>query len=227
MTTIHIAGDSTASIKEENKRPETGWGEKITSYFIPTVSINNQAMNGRSTKSFLKEGRLAHLTAAFSPGDFLLIQFGHNDQKIHEEKGTLPYEEYIENLAIFARAAREKGVHPIFLTPVTRRNYLPNGQLDPDCLGEYPQAMTRFAKNKSYPLIDVFSLSQRFLHDYSEEQTKPFYLHLKPDTHENYPKGLQDNTHFSPLGAEKIARLIVQEIKEQQLLLADLLKEGV
>lgn len=227
MPTIHIAGDSTASIKEEQKRPETGWGEKFASYFTPAVSLNNQAMNGRSTKSFIEEGRLARLVTTFKPGDFLLIQFGHNDQKIHADKGTLPYGEYIENLAFFARTAIKANVHPVFLTPVTRRNYLPNGRLDADCLGEYPSAMKQFAKKNNYPLLDIFSLSQQLLHTYTEEQTKEFYLHLKPEENKNYPDGLEDNTHFSPLGAEKIAHLIVQEIKAQQLPLAELLKEGV
>lgn len=227
MPTIHIAGDSTASIKEEQKRPETGWGEKITSYFTPTVSINNQAMNGRSTKSFIEEGRLALLVTTFKSGDFLLVQFGHNDQKTHADKGTLPYGEYIENLAFFAHVAKKANVHPVFLTPVTRRNYLSNGRLDTDCLGEYPRAMKQFAQKYNYPLLDIFSLSQQFLHTHTEEQTKEFYLHLKPEENKNYPDGLEDNTHFSPLGAEKIAHLITQEIKTQQLPLAKLLKEGV
>ncbi|MGX7173168.1 rhamnogalacturonan acetylesterase [Enterococcus ratti] len=227
MPTIHIAGDSTAAIKAENKRPETGWGEKLPCYFNTSISFNNQARNGRSTKSFLEEGRLTRLSAKFLPGDFLLVQFGHNDQKINEPKGTSPYKEYIENLTVFAQTADAANVSPIFLTPVTRRNYLSDGTLAPDCLGDYPQAMKLFARKNNYSVLDIFSLSQQLLRSFTQEQTKDFYLHLAPKVHKNYPNGLQDNTHFSPLGAEKIAYLIVQAIKKSNLSLAQFLKEGV
>lgn len=107
MPTIHIAGDSTAAEKDENKRPETGWGEKISAYFSPEIQINNQAKNGRSTKSFIQEGRLARLASQFQPNDFLFVQFGHNDQKIQEERGTLPFGSYLKNLQIFFECAKK------------------------------------------------------------------------------------------------------------------------
>ncbi len=108
MPTIHIAGDSTAAEKDENKRPETGWGEKISAYFSPEIQINNQAKNGRSTKSFIQEGRLARLASQFQPNDFLFVQFGHNDQKIQEERGTLPFGSYLKNLQIFFECAKKR-----------------------------------------------------------------------------------------------------------------------
>lgn len=227
MPTIHIAGDSTAAKKEADKRPETGWGEKFAPYFTEKITINNQAKNGRSTKSFIEEGRLENLIKEFKAGDFLLIQFGHNDQKIQEEKGTLPFGNYIDYLQQYAQAAVDADVAPIFLTSVTRRDYLDTGCLNPEILGDYPKAMRTFAHQYQFPVLDVFSRSQSLFQDFSKEETKKFYLHLPPGAHRNYPEGLHDNTHFSPEGAEKVAGLIAQLIKESRLPLADYLKEGV
>ncbi|MGM0146054.1 hypothetical protein IGJ94_002628 [Enterococcus sp. AZ153] len=223
MQTIHIAGDSTASIKHMTARPETGWGEVLGKYFQPKIRVNNQAKNGRSSKSFIEEGRFTRLKEEFQAGDFWLIQFGHNDQKITEAKGTEPYGGYIDALAIYAQTALSSNVQPIFLTPVTRRLYLKNGQLDPNCLGEYPKAMRQFAEKNNYPILDVFTRSQATLQQYTQEETKKFYLHLPVDTYENYPSGLCDNTHFSPEGAALVAQLVVELLKETDLPLVNYL----
>ncbi|MBO0460885.1 rhamnogalacturonan acetylesterase [Enterococcus sp. DIV1298c] len=217
MRTIHIAGDSTASIKDMSARPETGWGEAFGNFFQPAIQINNHAKNGRSSKSFIEEGRLARLKKEFQTGDFLLIQFGHNDQKITEAKGTEPFGSYLDALSTYAQTALASHVQPIFLTPVTRRLYLKNGQLDPNCLGEYPQAMKQFAQKNNFPILDVFTRSQTTLQQYTQEETKSFYLHLSPGRHGNYPSGLCDNTHFSPEGAALVAQLVVELLKETDL----------
>lgn len=223
MKTIHIAGDSTASIKNMTARPETGWGEVLGKYFQPKIRINNQAKNGRSSKSFIEEGRFTRLKEEFQAGDFLLIQFGHNDQKITEAKGTEPYGGYIDALAIYAQTALSSNVQPIFLTPITRRLYLKNGQLDPNCLGDYPKAMMQFAEKNNYPILDVFTRSQTALQQYTQEETKKFYLHLPIDSFRNYPLGLCDNTHFSSEGADLVAQLVVELLKETDLPLVNYL----
>ncbi|MDA9460576.1 rhamnogalacturonan acetylesterase [Enterococcus mundtii 3F] len=223
MQTIHIAGDSTASIKDLTARPETGWGEVLGKYFLPTIRINNQAKNGRSSKSFIEEGRFTRLQEEFQAGDFLLIQFGHNDQKITEVKGTEPFGGYLDALAIYAQTALALNVQPIFLTPITRRLYLKNEQLDPNCLGDYPKAMMQFAEKNNYPILDVFTRSQTALQQYTQEETKKFYLHLPVDSFRNYPLGLCDNTHFSPEGADLVAQLVVELLKETDLPLVNYL----
>lgn len=181
-------------------------------------------MNGRSTKSFLAEGRLDALSKELKQGDYLFIQFGHNDQKKDSERGTDPFTDYVENLAIFANTAEKAGAIPVFLTSVTRRNYLPNGELDPEALGRYPEAMRAFAEKRQFPLLDVFRYSQDMLRLQSPEETEKLYLHLAPGESPNYPDGLSDNTHFSPEGASFTARLIIDLLKKTNLPLTSYLK---
>ncbi|HCD4482062.1 TPA: rhamnogalacturonan acetylesterase, partial [Enterococcus faecium] len=128
---------------------------------------------------------------------------------------------------IFFECAKKANVQMVLLTSVTRRDYLENGTLNPDILGDYPKAMRAFAEKHHIPLLDVFSRSQELFQTFSKEETKKFYLHLMPDTCKNYPEGLKDNTHFSPEGADKVARIIVELIKESRLPLANYLQKGV
>ncbi|EPH95993.1 rhamnogalacturonan acetylesterase RhgT family protein [Enterococcus faecalis 13-SD-W-01] len=181
-------------------------------------------MNGRSTKSFLAEGRLDALSKELNKGDYLFIQFGHNDQKKDSERGTDPFTDYVENLAVFAQAAEKAGAIPVFLTSVTRRKYLPNSKLDPQAVGHYPEAMRTFAEKNQFPLLDVFQYSQEMLRLQTPEETKKLYLHLSPGESQNYPEGLCDNTHFSPEGAYFTAHLITDLIKKTNLPLTSYLK---
>lgn len=225
VITIHIAGDSTAATKEGDRRPETGWGEKIGALFNQNIRVVNHAVNGRSTKSFIEEGRLKKISEMLEPGDFLLIQFGHNDQKIDEERGTKPFGDYQDNLEKFCQVALNKGANPILLTSVTRRDYLENGELNRHTLGEYPEAMISLAKKHSYPLLDIFSKSQDCLKKASKKDTKKYYLHLDVGEHPNYPEGVVDNTHFNDSGAQLVSELIVEEIKNNSIPLKKYLKE--
>ena len=118
---LFIAGDSTAAQKSGEAKPETGWGEKFSCFLSSEIEVHNYAQNGRSTKSFITEKRLNQIAKEIGPGDFLLIQFGHNDQKIDTPIGTMAYGDYQENLARFVEVARTKNAHPLLLTSVTRR----------------------------------------------------------------------------------------------------------
>ncbi|MFC4698241.1 rhamnogalacturonan acetylesterase [Enterococcus aquimarinus] len=226
MPTIFIAGDSTAATKAENRRPETGWGEKLATYFDQNLQIENHAMNGRSSKSFIHEQRLETIKNRLAPGDYLFIQFGHNDQKIDESRGTLPYGSYLTYLTQYIEASKEKVACPVLLTPISRRDYLPDGSLNPLTLGEYPQAMKQLAQMHDVIVLDIFAKTQEWLKTYSPEETTKFFLHGKPNEFACYPEGVCDNTHLSDLGAETIAAIIAQAVQESQLPLKHYLRDS-
>lgn len=222
--TIYIAGDSTAAIKLPDKRPETGWGEAFQPYFKENVRIENRAINGRSTKSFIKEGHLDEIENSIQPSDYFIIQFGHNDQKIEDpERGTQPFEDYQDNLLKYVEVARRKNAHPLLLTPVTRRKW-DKDKLDPLSVGEFPKAMLHFAKKNNVPILDIHKRSREFLEAIGKEESASYYLHLAPGESENYPDGIIDDTHFNGKGAEAVAQLIIDAIKESDLPLKNLLQ---
>ncbi|MFB3159829.1 rhamnogalacturonan acetylesterase [Neobacillus sp. 179-J 1A1 HS] len=222
--TIYIAGDSTAAIKLPERWPETGWGEAFQTYFKENVKIENRAINGRSTKSFITEGHLAKIEKSIQPGDYLIIQFGHNDQKIEDpERGTLPYDDYQDNLFQFIQVAFQKNAYPLLLTSVTRRKF-ENNKIDKMSVGDYPQAMIQFAKKIHVPVLDIHKVTNEFMGKVGDEESKKYYLHLPPGQSQNYPEGIIDNTHFNEKGAKKVAQLIIEAIHQSDLPLRNLLK---
>jgi lysophospholipase L1-like esterase len=224
ITTIYIAGDSTAAIKLPEKRPETGWGEALQNYFKENVKIENRAINGRSTKSFINEGHLAEIEKSIQPGDYLIIQFGHNDQKLEDpERGTHPYGDYQDNLSQFIEVAYQKKAIPLLLTSVTRRK-IEDDKFDSMSVGDYPQAMIHFAEINHVPVLDIHKITTEFMRKIGNEESKKYYLHLAPGQSENYPEGITDNTHFNEAGAKIVAQLIIEAIKQSDLPLRNLLK---
>jgi len=213
---LFIAGDSTAAQKSGEAKPETGWGEKISCFLSSDIEVRNYAQNGRSTKSFIAEKRLDQIANEIGPGDFLLVQFGHNDQKIDLPIGTMAFSDYQENLARFVEVARANNAFPVLLTSVTRRDNLPDGRLNPETLGDYPAAMMALGDKLSVPVIDVYRLTQDYYGNLGMEETKKLHLHLADGQHPNYPAGVTDNTHFNDYGAYQIARIIAGAIKETE-----------
>ncbi|WP_430609325.1 rhamnogalacturonan acetylesterase [Enterococcus sp. DIV0876] len=215
MPKIVIAGDSTAANKFEIARPETGWGEKL-SWFLPdTYQVINFAKNGASTKSFIKEGLLAQAEAALSKGDYFLIQFGHNDQKITDERGTT-LEEYQHNLAKYIQIAKEKAAIPILFTSITRL-YYDEDQLDLEAVGGYPAAMRAFAEQYDILCLDIFTATQNYFNGITQAEAQSHFLHLPVGVHPNYPNGIEDNTHLNAHGATVVAQLIAQALKQTDL----------
>lgn len=210
---LFIAGDSTAAQKSGEAKPETGWGEKISSLLSSEIEVRNYAQNGRSTKSFILEGRLSQIANEIGPGDFLLVQFGHNDQKLDTPIGTRPYGDYQDNLTQFVEVARAKKAYPLLLTSVTRRDYLTDNRLNPKTLGDYPAAMLALGTKLGIPVIDAYRQTQDYYGRLGMEETKKLHLHLEEGQHPNYPAGLSDNTHFNDYGAYRIAQLIAGAIK--------------
>ena len=209
---IHTIGDSTMATKSEGKKPETGWGEILPQLFDSSVVVFNHAVNGRSTKSFIAEGRWDKVLAELKKGDLLLIQFGHNDAKVldstrYSNAGT----QYRANLKRFVAEARQKGAVPILLTSIMRRNFNEKGVLV-DTHQDYPEVMRAVARETNLPLVDAQLLSEQLLIAYGAEPSKLLFLHLAPGAHPNYPDGVADDTHLNETGARKMAILIANEL---------------
>lgn len=206
---IFLAGDSTMAEKLPEKRPETGWGEKLGAFFRPaTVKVDNRAANGRSTKTFISEGRWQRIIDDLGKGDYVFIQFGHNDSSKEKGERYAPPDEYRANLERFVKEVRAKGGGPVLLTPAMRRRFDKDGKFY-DTHGEYPGIVRSVAKELKVPLIDMHRASEALIVKYGVEGSRQLFLQLKPGVHENYPNGVEDNTHFSPLGAEEMAKAAV------------------
>lgn len=222
--TIYLAGDSTMAEKLPEKRPETGWGEALQKFFqADKVRVENHAKNGRSTRTFIEEKLWQGIVEKLKEGDYVFIQFGHNDQPKAKASYTPP-EDYRKNLVRFVNEVREKKATPVLLTPVMRRSFDKDGKFY-DTHAEYPDIVRSVAAENKVPLVDMHRQSERVLKQYGAEESKKLFLQLKPNENPNYPAGVEDNTHFSPLGAEVMAGLAVEGIREQKLSLADCLKQ--
>lgn len=221
--TIWMVGDSTMAMKAADKYPETGWGVPFADCFDDRVQVENRAMNGRSTKSFIDEGRWQYVYENLKKGDYVFIQFGHNDEKVDKPKVGTSLPEYRRNLSFMVGQVREKGAFPILLTPIARRNFV-HGLLQDTHL-DYPKAMQQVADSLDVPLIDMTVMSGRLLASLGEEASKELFLHLGPGD-KNYPQGVVDNTHLNVAGARAIAHLVVEGLKSKDIPLRALLKRG-
>lgn len=212
--TVYVAGDSTAAQKLVTRRPETGWGERLQQHFdIDAVRVQNHARNGRSTRTFISEGRWQAIVDELRPGDYVLIQFGHNDGSPDKADRYTPPADYRRNLARFVAEVRARQANPVLMTPVVRRRFDQAGAFY-DTHGEYPDLVRAVAAELGVPLIDMHRASERVLREHGAERSRGLFLHLAPGEHANYPAGLRDDTHFAPAGAERMAELAVQGIRD-------------
>jgi len=217
--TVYLIGDSTMSIKQVKAYPETGWGMPFVYFFDETVTIDNRAMNGRSTKSFIEENRWQPVSDKLQEGDYVFIQFGHNDE-VKTKKTYATEAEYRTNLIRFITESRAKKAIPVLLTPVARRQFNEAGTIQ-ETHAVYSELVRAVANEYKTPLIDLDRQSQQLYQTLGMENSKQLFLHLSPDEHPNYPEGKVDNTHFNELGARKVAELVLANIKTLKLDLAD------
>ncbi len=207
--TLHIAGDSTAAQKYANAAPETGWGMALPFFLRKDLFVANHAVNGRSSKSFVDEGRLDAVFSVIRPGDFLLIQFGHNDEKKEDPtRYTEPWSTYQQYLRRYVEGARARGARPVLATSVERRRFDAAGKALPTH-GEYPAAMRALAAEEGVALLDLQTLSLARWQELGPEATKTYF---------NWTATEQDNTHFNPPGAIEVARLVARELLRTRVL---------
>lgn len=212
--TVFLAGDSTMAQKLATRRPETGWGEHLQQYFdIDEVRVENHARNGRSTRTFIAEGRWQAIMDRARPGDYVFIQFGHNDESVEKTDRYTPPADFRANLARMVAETRAKGAHPVLLTPVRRRKFDAAGTLV-DTHGEYPDLVRAVATEQRVPLLDMHRSTAALLTRAGVEESRRLFLQLAANENANYPQGIEDNTHFSPRGAEAVAALAAEGLRD-------------
>lgn len=217
-TTVYIAGDSTASVKEPRYYPETGWGMPFAGFFDSTVVVDNRAKNGRSTRTFIEEKRWESIEQNLQEGDYVFIQFGHNDE-VSTKKSFTNEKEFRLNLLRFIAETKAKKATPVLLTSVARRQFDSTGVLV-DTHAAYSEITRSVAKETNVVFIDMDKQSQELIRKTGLEKSKFFFNHLAKDEHPNYPDGLEDNTHFNELGARRMAELVLMNVKLLNLDLA-------
>jgi lysophospholipase L1-like esterase len=209
---IFLIGDSTVADKPLVGSPERGWGQVFPLFLRDEVVVENHARNGRSTKSFLREGRWDSVMARISPGDYVMIQFGHNDaKKADTSRYADARTDYRANLRRFIHDTRSKEAHPILITPVARRRFDASGAFY-DVHGEYPAVVRELGGEEHVPVVDLHTRSIELLKRLGPEGSTPLFLHVAPGEFTGLPEGKQDDTHCSWYGAAEVARLVAEEL---------------
>lgn len=217
---IHLAGDSTMADKPtEPANPEHGWGQLFPKFFSEPKMIVNHAANGKSTRSFLTENRWQKLVDALEPGDWVIIQFAHNDEKIFPNARG----EFQDNLRRFVTEVRAKAANPLLATPCARRAWDANGHLV-NSHGDYPEALRAVAVETKVPLLELNQLTTALEVGHGIEGSKLLHLWIPAGVYTRQPGAYEDNTHYSAYGAERVAALAAQEIIRLQLPLKQWLK---
>ncbi len=211
---IFMVGDSTMSDKPLfPAQPERGWGQLLPLYFKHDVHIRNLARNGRSSKSFRAEGRWDIVMNDLRPGDFVIIQFGHNDQKSHDPKRyTEAFGSFKENLARYVRETRSKGGKPILATPVVRRKFANDIELI-DTHGDYSIAVRQVAKELHAPLLDIEKQSATLVKKLGPQLSKKLYMWVEPIEFDAIKDGRQDDTHLNAFGASRICDMAIRDMR--------------
>lgn len=225
--TLHMIGDSTMANKPViPANPERGWGQMFQMYFKESLRVENYAMNGRSTKSFINEGRWDKVAAALRPGDFVIIQFGHNDEKTNDtRRGTSPYGDYTENLRRFVQDARDRKATPVLATPTARRKFSSDGKVI-NTHGLYPDAVRKLAELEKVPLLEIAAASEILLQRMGPEESKKLFDWIPAGEFAADSKELKDDTHFNAYGASRICDLAATEIEAKIPALAAHLKRN-
>ncbi len=212
--TIYVCGDSTAATYAPERAPITGWGQ-VLAEFLPGVTVDNRAMGGRSTKSFLAEGRLQSIEKTIQPGDLLLIQFTHNDTSDLVWRHTDPHTSFVDNLSIYVDTARIHGAIPVLLTPIPRRYWRDGVLLESH--DDYPDAIRRLAMMKNVPLIEIYNQGTALIRELGDAESAKLYMHVEPGVFPDYPNGQKDDTHTRRPGAEAYAKMAAEGLKALKL----------
>lgn len=223
--TVYMIGDSTMADKPLDDNPERGWGQLFPRLFDSTVTVENHAMNGRSTRSFLAENRWQPILDKLRPGDYVIIQFGHNDEKPEKTDRYTPPADYRKNLIRFASETLAKKAHPILCTPIVRRRFDKDGKFY-DEHGVYPGIVREVARQLDVPLLDMHRRTQDLLVALGPEKSKELFLWIGPGVYKSLPDGRQDNTHFGDYGAKTMAAIAADLLREQASPLAGHLRHG-
>ena len=209
--TVFLCGNST--VVDQEQEPWASWGQMITRWFDERVVIVNYAESGLSATTFLAQLRLDKILSQLREGDYVICEFGHNDEK-EKRAGDGAWYSYSRNLKIFADRVREKGGNIIFVTPTARRFFNDDQKTLRNTHGDYPEAMRTVARRENVPLIELNGMTHTFYEALGFEGSKRALVHYPANTFPDQPKALADNTHFNPFGAWEVAKMIVMGLKQ-------------
>jgi lysophospholipase L1-like esterase len=222
LTTIYLAGDST--VTDQDLEPWASWGQFITNYFDNTVVVANYAYSGSSLSSFKNGNRLKKILNQIKKGDYLFVEFGHNDEKI-KGAGNGPWESYSDLLTEFVQSAKAKGAIPVLVTPTQRRFFNEDGKTLKETHGDFPAAMRAVAQKNNIALIDITKMTTELYEAWGDEPSRKAFVQYPANTFPGQEKALEDNTHFNSFGANEIALCIMKGIRELNLPLKKQIKK--
>lgn len=222
VVTVFLAGNST--VTDQEKEPWAAWGQMLPRFFQSGVVVSNYAESGEALKSFAGEKRLKKILSIIRPGDYLLIQFGHNDQKPNSSAYVEAFTGYKEQLKKYIAEARERGANPVLVTSMHRRSFDDKGKII-NTHGDYPEAMRQVAKEEHVPLIDLNAMSAGLYEALGVEGSKRAFVHYPANSFPGQEKELADNSHHSTYGAYQLAKCIVEGIRSSVPDLAGYLKD--
>jgi lysophospholipase L1-like esterase len=211
---LYMIGDSTMANKPLTPgNPERGWGQILPVYFQHDLRIENHAKNGRSSKSFRDEGLWKVVMDRLQPGDFVIIQFGHNDEKTEDPKRfSGPFTSFKTNLEGYIQDVRSRKAKPILATPIARRAFNADGSLR-DTHRDYPAAVRKTAAEQQVPLLELTARSEELLRQLGPDISKKLFMWVEPGESSLIPEGRKDDTHLNPYGASRVCDLAVEEIR--------------
>lgn len=239
--TVFLLSDSTVQSYDEYYYPQTGWGQvfyenfkgggevlvkqcetasypQAMDYELPDIVIENRAIGGRSSRSFIEEGKLEEAARVLKPGDYMFVQFGHNDATIQRPERYVAAEDFHKYISQYIEICREKQVGCILVTPVARRN-CDDTEIFKISFDDYRQVMLKMSKEYNIPVIDLGKVSADYLNTIGNEKSKELYLHAKKGEYEGaYAEGVEDNTHLSIKGARIYSKMVADLIKENEQL---------
>jgi len=220
---IWLIGDSTMAPKSQSQAPESGWGEAVQLFFKDNAVVHNHAASGRSSKSFVTERRWQAVLDSIQPGDYVVIQFGHNDEKPDTLLHTDPFTTYQQYLKKFVDETRAKKGIPIICSSIVRRHFNSEGQLK-NTHGDYIKASRESADMTNTMFIDMEAKSRKLVIDLGPEKSKSLFVFCNPGECPKRPRGAQDSTHLNYYGSQQIAALFIEGLKEQKVNLAKLVQ---
>lgn len=250
--TVFMIGDSTMAnkpLKDENQ--ERGWGQMLPMMLQGKIKVDNHAVNGRSSRSFINEGRWDKVIEKIRPGDYLVIEFGHNDEKPGEKRHTDPGSTFDDNLRMFAQKALEKGATPILMNSIVRRNFPANvtekaedrddnppsatgptknkveGDILVDTHGAYLISPRNVAEELGVPFVDLNTLTHNLVQSLGREKSKELFMWIPANTYKFCPDGKIDNTHLNIYGGKVVAAIAAKAMVETVPALKPYVKPGI
>ncbi len=213
VVTVYLAGDST--VTDQQKEPYAAWGQMLPRFFKPSVAVANHAESGETLKAFRGEKRLDKILSQIKSGDYLFIQFAHNDQKPGNSHVD-PFTTYKGQLKFFIAEARKKGVTPVLVTSMNRRTFDDKGSITNSLL-DYPEAMRQTAREENVALIDLHAMSKTLYEAWGPQESVKAFVHYPANAYPEQTQPLKDDTHFNNYGAYQLARCIVEGIRANKL----------